>query len=378
MIGLTSVIVMIAVKNKPDPEIDTQTISLQTIEVQAVSVADYAPIIQSQGTVTARYSGNLVTQVEGQVLEVSKKLLAGNVFEQGEVLVKLDPARYLTNQATAKSDLATRERDLIEEQLQSKQAKADWKRAGINDQKPSALTLREPQLKSAQAQVTAAKAVLALASKDLKHTEVTAPYNGSVISHQVSPGDYVQIGQTLAEIYANDALELALPLSQAQISLLGHRNAINPSQITISSTEDEQRQWTIRSWRLARAIDQANRWQQLIVELQTDSENAPLPGEFLQAEIEGPLKSNLIELDQLSLARNGSIWYVNAERQLAFYHAPVVFRFENKIYVKPPDNVTQLNIVRYPQDDFLAGTKVEPVFGNGLSLQEQVPVNKTL
>ena len=371
IIGLAIGAVIIAIEHKPKAQIQVRSTALPKVEVHRVSVSAYAPIIHAQGTVTARYSGNLVAQVEGQVIDISDQLLFGRAFKQGEVLVRLDNTRYLSNEASAQSELAARTRDLTEERLRAQQAQADWKRAGIKNLKPSALTLREPQLKSAQAYVAAANAALALARQNLTHTQVRAPYAGSVITRQVSPGDYVQIGQTLAEIYAHRSLELTLPLSQVQINLLGNRNAIHPVTITVRSTIDPERQWSVRTWRLGRTVDQINRLQSLIVELETTAVNAPLPGEFLQASIEARQMNDLLELNQSSLARDGSIWYVNDQNELAVFNTSVVFRLDDNIYVKLPDHFTQLNIVRYPQPYFLTGTKVEPVFDAELSLTEQ-------
>ena len=83
-------------------------------------------------------------------------------------------------------------------------------------------------MRAAELAVKAAQADVAAAELALDRTIIKAPFDGRVQQKRVDIGQFVGNGTPLAQIYALEALELRLPLSDAQLALL-------PEQLLTSS-----------------------------------------------------------------------------------------------------------------------------------------------
>ena len=92
--GIALFMVMQATKPKaqrrqaPEPVIQVRTVELMP--------ESYTIAIQSQGTVQARTESTLIPEVSGRVLTVSPNFREGGFFEEGEVLLEIDPSDYKT------------------------------------------------------------------------------------------------------------------------------------------------------------------------------------------------------------------------------------------------------------------------------------------
>ena len=80
--------------------------------------------------------------------------------------------------------------------------------------------MREPQLEAARAALARDSAALADAELALRRTEVKAPFSGAVRFESVDVGQYVGPGQSVGRLYAADAVEVVVPLSDADAALI--------------------------------------------------------------------------------------------------------------------------------------------------------------
>ena len=84
----------------------------------------------------------------------------------------------------------------------------------------SPLVLREPQLKAAQAALKREEAKVAEAKLALSRTSVKAPFDGYVREESVDIGQFLTVGQAVGRLFAADAVEVVLPLSDANTTLI--------------------------------------------------------------------------------------------------------------------------------------------------------------
>ena len=82
------------------------------------------------------------------------------------------------------------------------------------------LTLREPQLKAAQAALNRGKAKVAEAELALYRTQVRAPFDGYVREESVDVGQFVNAGQPVGRLFAADAVEVIVPLADTNATLI--------------------------------------------------------------------------------------------------------------------------------------------------------------
>jgi len=288
---------------KPEPRKWPDRETVPDVEVMELQPVDYQVWLKSQGVVEARTQSALIPEVSGRVVEVAPSFRAGGFFEEGEVLLRIDPRNYEAEVVVAESALAQAELQLAEEQAAAEQAVADWKRLQP-EELPSDLVRREPQLRQARAAVAAAKARLETARANLERAKIRAPYDGRVLSKNVDVGQYVSPGSTLAEIYAVDYAEIRLPLSERQLAFIdlpeayrGETPSVPDGPLVDIELEQgrERHRWQGRIVRAEGAIDSESR--QLFVVAQIDDPygrrepgRPPLKvGSFVQARIQGRL-----------------------------------------------------------------------------------------
>jgi RND family efflux transporter MFP subunit len=212
-------IAFITVANKVEPERRAPRVALMRVEFVSLAPSDFEVWVKSRGTVRPRTESTLLPEVSGSITELSTKFRAGEFFEPGDVLLRIDPRNYQSEVTVAEASLAQARAALAEEQARSAQAQREWKRLGekgvVDD-----LVLRKPQLAGAQAQVRSAQAGLARSRLNLERTVIRAPYAGRVLQQNVDVGQYVSPGTTLARVYAVEYAEVRLPLSNRQLDFV--------------------------------------------------------------------------------------------------------------------------------------------------------------
>ena len=148
-------------------------------EKVVLNPSTYGIVIDSQGAVRAQQETTITPLVSGTVMVIQHTFEDGAIFKKGDVLLELDPADLKTAVFASQSRLARAEAALIQEQARAKQARRNWQDIGYEEE-PSPLVLRVPQLREAEANVSAAQADLEQSQRNLDRAKVRAPFDGRV------------------------------------------------------------------------------------------------------------------------------------------------------------------------------------------------------
>lgn len=316
-LGLCSGIAVIIYHNRPEAarQIGGPP-SVLSVEARVLFPTNYLVRVASRGEVRARTRTTLVSQVVGEVVEVSPAFRDGGFFREGDVLVQVDPRDYETAVVVAEATLKQAESALELERAQAAQAKADLKRLGL-DGASDPLALRQPQLAEAEAAVASAQARLAEARRNRERTTIDAPYDGRVLNQQVDVGQFVNTGAPLASIYAVDYAEIRLPLSDKEFAFAGlselkRPTITNPSRVIVSGDVGlERKTWEGFIARVEGAIDSQSRQHFVVAQVDDpyglfSEDRAPLKvGQFVDAEIDGLTLTNVFLIPR-SAVRNGT------------------------------------------------------------------------
>ncbi len=216
IIGMLGAFALVASRKTAQPK--PTEVPPPLVRVQSVSPTDFQLIVPAQGTVAPRTQTTLVSQVAGQIIEVSPAFANGGFFEKDDVLLTIDPRDYEAAVAQAQVQVAQAKLRLTREEEESAIARDEWKRLGNGE--PTDLVLRKPQIDEARATIAAAESALMRANLNLERTQIRAPYPGRVRTKNADVGQFVNPGSPLGQIYAIDYAEVRLPVPDDQLAYI--------------------------------------------------------------------------------------------------------------------------------------------------------------
>lgn len=320
--------------SRPDAEQNDPLQLVVTVDAMSVAVVDSYITVPSQGTVEPRTRTNLVSEVAGQVVEVSPAFVAGGFFRQGDILVKLEDQDYRAAVRRAEASVASARSLLEQEKGQADVAQREWDRMTAEEQsriRARELYLRKPQLEEARARLASAEADLEQAMTDLAKTTITAPYDGLVSAKNTDIGQFVTTGASIAETFAVDYAEVRLPVPETKISFLdlpsatGYKNDdYAPEVDLVSRIGDTEYQWTGKLTRTEGVLDTRTRVLFSVVQIEdpynlysNEMGREPLRiGTYVNAAIQGRLLEDVVVLPRYTLQSNNIIWTADNEGRL--------------------------------------------------------------
>ena len=355
------------VANVP-PEPLRPVVSVLRAQPSEISLA-----VNTQGTVEARRRINLVAEVAGKVSTVSERFEEGAFFDQGDVLLQLEQADYEFAIARAQSQVAAAEQRLAEERGRNRQAKREWRELGTVE--ANALFLRQPQMKAAEAALKASVADLSAAQLALSRTEIRAHFSGRIESKRADLGQYIAPGVAVAEIYATDIVDVALPLNDSQLAALklpmNANVALGIPVILSTAFGGREWQWQAQIRRVQAVVDRQSRTVNAIAEVLQPFESEisgrpPLtPGMFVRAEIPTPPIPNLVQLPASALRSDNTVLVVGTGEKLVRQPVTVQRRTEQWAWVSGLTEGSR--IVRAQTGLLVVGLTVE-VAGTAIAL----------
>ncbi len=313
-----------------------------------VTEAEPTPIqlaVRTQGEVTPLTEIDLVAQVSGRITFVNPSFVNGGFFEAGETLVQLEDADYRLAVTRASALVAQRRQQLIREQAEAELAREEWEALG--DGEASALTLRQPQMAEAEAQLAAAQASLDEARLNLARTRISAPFDGRVRTKGADVGQFVGPGARLGRVFSTDRVEVRLPLTNSELATLAmplayqaNANDRGPLVQLSASLAGETRVWEGRVVRTDSAIDPQTRTMSAIVEVAdpygaaAEAAGAPLAvGLFVNAEIEGRSIEYAYSLPRSALRGSSQMFVAELDGTLSIRNVTVADSSAERVIV---------------------------------------------
>ena len=305
-----------------EPANDTPTpltVRVRTIETESIELK-----VHSQGSVVPSTVSQLIPEVSGRVTWTSPNLVAGGYFEAGQELARIDDLDYRNAQdranaalkrATAEVEHAKYEygrlRSLAERKLVSRSALEN----GLRAYRVTQASFEDAQANSEQAR------------ENVKRTLLRAPFTGLVRAENIDIGQFASRGQPIATLYANDVVEVRLPIADRQLAFLNLpplRNGNFPEdmQPTVKLSADyggQTREWFGKIVRAEAEIDTSSRMVQLVARVESAEDSQDLSvGLFVTAEIAGLAVENIVRLPRSAIRNDNQVLVVDTENRLRF------------------------------------------------------------
>ena len=325
------------IMSRPMPEQLTVSETTSAIRAMTVVKESLRLKIRAEGTVTPKTQTNVIPEIKGRVTWISPNLVVGGYFQAGDLLVTIDAADYEARTGLAQAQLLR-----AEAELEHKRFELQRLQTLIKDNLVSQSNLENAARahKIAKANVIESKINLAQAERDLSRTKITAPFEGMVRSESIDIGQFVQQGAPIASIYASDAVEVRLPIVNAQLAYLDpanlQRGELDPATAPMIRLTARYA-GTSFVWRgqLARTegeIDAQSRMITAVARVRQDNQSPDVPplqvGAFVAAEIEGQYLNDIVRLPRAALRPNSQVLIIDGDNRLRF-RAVNVLRLEN-------------------------------------------------
>ncbi|WP_414979272.1 efflux RND transporter periplasmic adaptor subunit [Congregibacter sp.] len=297
ILAVALVIAVLMVKSRPQIEARSVSIPPPIVTVQTVAKAELPVTVVAYGNVTAWQQLELTAQVGGRVLWKSPLFEPGVVVQAGEPLLRIDPTDYELALAEARQTLST-----------AKLSLADAK------------SLRQAaRVEEAEASVVAAQARITRAERDLKNTEIIAPYLAVIDEQSVELGQFISVAARLGRILGANKAEVRLPLPPQDVRFI---RDVDAAGVTLySESAGHMLSWRGRVSRIEARIDTQTRSFPVVVEIENPLDEAlhqaPMRfGLFVRAEITGGTVPGAVLLPQSALHGDNDVFvYLNGELQ---------------------------------------------------------------
>ena len=383
LLGL--LILVLAIKLKPAPELALNYNPARLVELQALSKQQVAPATLGFGRVEPKIVWQAVSEVSGRLVYRHPQLETGRLLAKDTLLLEIDPLEYQLKLAQAQANLnatqtkltridkearnlATslqteqkklalvrqeyqRQKILKEKNLISLSAIETQQQALLTQQKlvhdlESAFELLPDDTKVTVAQLSVDQAKLEDAQRQLDKTRLLLPFDARIAEVNVEQDQVVTLGSLMLVAYQLGEVEIKAQMSLKSMNTLrrsienstvaAQLNSIEDLQLEASvsfQTADIHYQWPARVTRVAETVnpDQATvgvylEVDQAFPELQLlERERPPLTkGMFLSAHIQGYASAQFVVPEK---ALHGDrIYLMNADNKLQIETVQVVFR----------------------------------------------------
>ena len=312
-----------ATMRKP-PETQAREVAAPLLRAQRVTSETVAMTVTGHGTVAPLMDVDVVPQVSGRVTQRHEQFVAGGHFAADTTLVVIDQRDYKITLQAAEAQVAQAEVNLAREEAEADVSRREWKKLHPDREPQSILVFREPQVNSAKAQRRAAQAQLERARLDLERTVITMPFAGRVVSVSADVGQFASQGQPIGTVYATDAVEISVPLEDAELAWikvpgLNATDGTGAAATVQSTFAGVTHTWSGTVVRMKARVDAKSRMVDVVVRVldpfDTTTGGPPLlPGLFARVAIVGETIDRLIAVPRFSLRNGREVWLAVEDR----------------------------------------------------------------
>ena len=369
-VGVLGLVLLIVFRPRPAAQEPLRRVPL--VVTAPADVRSGNLTIRGSGTVRPKSQIVMSSQVAGRVEWASPAFASGGRFEKGDLLLRIEEADYVNRVDAASAAVAQRQVEVLQWEEEQALAREEYQRMlaregmdAPDSASLSSLIFREPQLQAAQAGLRSAEAQLADARLALGRTRLVAPFDGIVRSKSVDVGQYVAPGQNLGSLYDTDEVEIVVPLTDTEASLVeglweaGAGDEATRIPATVRATfGGREYEWPAYVDRAEGALNQETRAVDVVVRVpdpfmsdETGRRPPLLLGTYASVDIQGVAREAYAVLPRMALRDGEAVYVVEHDTLLVVRPAVVLQEFGGDVFVSAdigagePVVVSPMNIV---------------------------------
>lgn len=325
---LGGVIAKVLIETAPKPQKKEAVKVVPLVEVAPLKAGSYRASWQTGGNVNAKPSVRLMAQVAGQVVSIHQQAAPGAMLKKGDVLGQIDDSNYRLTVAQKQAALVQAQSNLDVEMGQVKNAENNYKLSGLQlNQTAKSLALREPQLAASKAALDIAKAELDKAKLDLSRTQLRMPFDGHVMSMNLTQGSFVSAGAEVFELVDSSEFWLQVKVPQSFVSVLDNDHVVEikkPQQ-----WGDQSRQGVIKH--ILPAVDSADRQIRVLIAIAEPLADAYQGtqvryNDYVDVVLYGRKFTHVYQLTNDAINENNQMWVVDDNNTVQLRNVKVVHK----------------------------------------------------
>lgn len=358
---LAASVIAVIIINRTEPtaqKMDTTRKSAALVETKIVHRGTFSPRLSVLGTVESAQRITLSPRVSGQVTEISDEFVPGGQIQKGELLLRIDPSDFENALAISESQLEKAEASMKIEEARQRLAEKELKLLeGTIEGATRGLVMREPQIASMKADISAAEAAVDRAKLDLERANVYAPFDAQILSRAVNVGSQVRLGDELGQLIGLDEywVMAAVPVrSLRRIQIPDPKLAATDNPNTSADTPAQTAGskvilrnidvWGTGVFREAvvsgmiGTLDQQTRLARILISVKdplglTSGEPPLILDTLIETEIEGRPIRDVIRLEREYVRDQDTVWVMKDEK-LEIRDVTVVFNDAEFAYIQ--------------------------------------------
>ena len=356
-VGLAAFLVSLA----PEPERREPPPQIPFAQTGQATAGDGAIPVHGAGTVRPSAEVDIIPQVGGKVVWIDPGFQSGGRVAAGQTLFRIEEEDYLYRVREAEAELEAKRVELLKAREKAEVARTEYAQfsgrladGDAAERQANPLTLREPQLKAAEAAFDREEARVAEAKLALSRTRVRAPFDGYVRDEAVDLGQFLAAEQAVGRLFAADAAEVVVPLSDANAALIpglwelqaGNAERRVPARVTARYGEDRHA-WDGYVDRAEASLDAQTRTIDVIVRVpqpfarraaEDAVADAPplLIGKFVEVAIEGSAPEAYWRIPRAALRPGNEVWAVGGDGAVRIVPVRILQRADDEAYVVGP------------------------------------------
>lgn len=310
---------------KDEPEILVIEEKSWPVAVIEAQYSDIQPILSLFGEVITSRRSELRALVGGQVVQVGKNFKEGAVVQKGELLLRIDDFEYKNAviEESAKLEVMNRDFDRADELYQQGNISEQFRDNALLEKTKQELVLSEVE-------------------KDLRDTELFAPFDGVINDVQATLGKQVStLNDKIGEIIDIKNMEVRFSLSKAQYGrLLEDTDKILGREIKMSWTVGQRDLLFNASVSRVGAEIKSNTggvniFANILID---DIKESPLrPGAFVRLKMPDKTYDSVISIPETAVYEDKYIFIVNNQR-LKKINIQILGYDQSKVLIKPLNN----------------------------------------
>ncbi len=360
------------IATEPEQDKATPARIVPRVTVQPLVSVDRPVTIEAFGTVMPSREVDLAVEVEGRVIAQHASLEPGGRVAANETLLEIDRSDYEIALAAAQAVLAQAEAELEIERGRVAVAAREWERFAdslatvTGEDRSSALALREPQLRRAEAVLASARNEVNDAQLQLERATLRAPFDAVILSESVDIGRQLTPGTTALQLAGVHTFWVVASVSLGLASRLPlDGRGADIDVIVYLDTGAFGR--VARAGRFVRRLpdlENRGRMARVLVSIEDplgldDSDLAPIPiGSYVELSIPGGEISGVFESPRAAIRENDQVWVRDEEGRLRFRAVEVMWRDNDTVLMRGTFDAGDELIVSYLSDP-LPGIVVE-------------------